>query len=238
MLSLENISGGYNAGSQVLQGISMHIAEGESVGIIGLNGCGKSTLAKAIMNILPFRDGVVKLHDTDVSNYTPVRLHKAGISMVMQGGRIFQQMTIKEHLMLVSGTKSEQGLKNAIRDVENHFGFTIFADEWKSDRKGSYLSGGEKQKLAFMMALLHKPKLLILDEVSAGLSPLALQQTASFVSQIRAGRKTSLMIIEQNISLASQLCDRLLLLERGVIDQEFRIDENFSFEKLNESIFN
>jgi len=238
MLKLENIQGGYISGSLVLQGIDLLMHPGEVVGIIGLNGCGKSTLGKAILNMLPFRSGNIFFKGLDLSRLNVHQLHDAGIGMLMQGGRVFSQMTTWEHLKFAGKSMTEKAIKNRLKEIEEQYGLIIFTAGIAFNSKGSYLSGGQKQHLALMMALLNKPKLLILDEVSAGLSPGNVLMVAEVIKKLKEDKTIGIILIEQNIKLASQLSDRLLLLERGIIDQEFKIDDTFDFNKLNENIFN
>jgi ABC-type branched-subunit amino acid transport system ATPase component len=239
MLNLNNIKGGYVSGSLVLQDISLEVKSSEVVGIIGLNGCGKSTLGKAIMNLLPFRQGSIELNGKDITLINPGQMAQAGISMMMQGGRIFRHMTVMEHCMMAAHTLNEKTIKKKLEILGVLYKTDIFTanNNWFG-QKGSYLSGGEKQKLALIMALINQPTLLILDEVSAGLSPDTLEMVTIALEHIKAGKKTGIILIEQNIRLAARLSDRLLLLERGVIDQEFRVDASFDIEKLIENIFN
>lgn len=238
MFKLENIQGGYTPGSMVLQGIDLVINPGEVVGIIGLNGCGKSTLGKAVMNLIPFRTGGVIFNGQQISNISSNRIHDAGISMVMQGGRIFPHMTIWEHFQFASNNKSDIEIKKRLKELEEQYELYTFIAENASNRRGSYLSGGEKQQLSLIMALLNKPHLLILDEISAGLSPSNLMMITNALEKLKDEGTISIMLIEQNIKLATQLSNRLLLLERGIIDQQYKIDVSFDFNILNENIFN
>lgn len=238
MLKLDNVQGGYTSGSLVLQGISLTIAKGEVVGIIGLNGCGKSTLGKAVMNMLPHRQGVVWLNDKNLTMLPTHKVKQAGLGMVMQGGRIFKQMSVKEHLHLAGNTKTELELKNNLLRTEKEYGFSIFTGDIPLNRKAGYLSGGERQQLALAMALIRQPQMLILDELSAGLSPSRLEEMAQTIEKLKASQTMGIMLIEQNIRMAVRLADRLLLLERGVIDQNFTIGPDFDMNTLNENIFN
>jgi ABC-type branched-subunit amino acid transport system ATPase component len=238
MLKLENITGGYLPGSPILNGISMEVAKGEVVGIIGLNGCGKSTLGKAIMNMLPYRTGSIWFEGKDISTVSPYEMQHSGISMIMQGGRIFKNMSIGEHIQLVTNEESIASLKKKFKEVEDLTGITKFTTDTIWKQKGSSLSGGEKQQLVLMMALLQKPKLLILDEISAGLSPDNLKITIDVISRVKDQNNFGILLIEQNLRIATQLSNRMVLIERGIIDHTFLIDENFDFNTLNENIFN
>lgn len=237
MLKLENIKGGYAKGCQILQGIDLQIKPGEVVGIIGLNGSGKSTLGKAIMNMIPFRSGQLTMNGEDISRLPVHQVQKAGISMVMQGGRVFSNMTVLEHLQFANNQLSEVILISRMKEIYERFGLEIYSLR-KSNRKASYLSGGEKQQLVLMMALLNQPELLILDEISAGLSPANQTRVIDSILKMKESNSISIILIEQNIKMATQLSDRLLILERGVIDQQFLIDNTFNINSLNINIFN
>lgn len=238
MLKLDNIQGGYTKGSQILHGIDLQIGPGEVVGIIGLNGSGKSTLGKAIMNMIPFRSGQLNFNGKDISRLPVHQIHRTGISMVLQGGRVFPNMTVWEHLQFSNSKRSKLDLNKRVAELEEEFGLGIYTAGIAANLKASYLSGGEKQKLVLMMALLNKPDLLILDEISAGLSPTNVLLVTTVLKKMIANRTMGIMLIEQNIRLATELADRLLLLERGIIDQQFDIDSTFDFNKLNKNIFN
>lgn len=238
MLKLENIQGGYIPGSLVLQGIDLEINAGEVLGIIGLNGCGKSTLGKAVMNMLPHRSGKIIFNGKDISSLSTHLLYKSGIGMVMQGGRVFPHMTVWEHLLFAADNKSEKEIKKKLSEIEELSGLTIFVSGNQLFRKGSYLSGGEKQQLALIMALINHPQLLILDEISASLSSENILKISGAIANLKSLNKMAIILIEQNIRLAAKLSKRILLLERGIIDQQFLCDETFDFNKLNENIFN
>lgn len=237
MLELKNIKGGYEPGNMVLQGINLKIASGEVVSVIGLNGCGKSTLVKAIMNMLPYRQGMVILNSVDLINLPMNRMKEMGIALVMQGGRIFPNMTIQEHLHLAGNTHNVKGLKKNLQTIDEQYGLVKFTKQLTLTCRGSYLSGGEKQQLALIMALLNEPKFLILDEISAGLSPKNISLIAEAIDNLKNQRKIGILLIEQNIKLATRLADRIILLERGIIDKEYKIDENFELSTLNNNIF-
>lgn len=238
MLTIKDIKGGYTQGSMILQGISFTIEKGEIVGIIGLNGCGKSTLGKAVMNMLPFREGKIWFNGKDISDLSTHRMKETGISMVLQGGRTFPMMTVKEHLQLAGNIKSDNELKSRIAQVAEHYGVAIISQDLPMSRKANLLSGGEKQKLALAMALMNRPEFMILDEISAGLSPVNQETVTASLEKIKASKAIGIMLIEQNIRLATRLADKLLLLERGIIDKTFKIDANFDINQLNENIFN
>jgi ABC-type branched-subunit amino acid transport system ATPase component len=147
-------------------------------------------------------------------------------------------MSVFEHLKLVSGLKNETNVSVRIEDIAKSIGITKFISSISLKSRGGYLSGGEKQILKLMMALMNNPKCLILDEISAGMSPANLEIISETVRKIKEQKSISIILIEQNIRLAQQLSDRILLLERGVIDREFLMNEEFNPSNLNENIFN
>lgn len=217
MLRLQNIQGGYAANNAVLCGIDLSVREGEVVGIIGLNGSGKSTLIKAIMNMLPQRSGVLALKGEDITSFKTHNLSQKGIALFMQGGTVFDELTIWENLLLASNNKIVE-----IELIQEYFIF-LNADrqklkQWRADR----LSGGERHQLALAMCLLKKPCLLILDEPSAGLSPVVAKGLYETLSTLQKEQKFTILLIEQNIALANDFCDRVCLLERGTIQKEFK----------------
>ena len=229
MLKLENVQGGYTKGCQILKGINLHINSGEVVGIIGMNGCGKSTLGKAVMNMLPFSTGQIIFKGKDISCLSVHQIKKAGIGMVLQGGRVFHNMTVWEHLQFACNKLSRYDINYRVDEIEDKFGFSLFGAGITSNRKAGYLSGGEKQQLVLMMALLVKPDLLILDEISSGLSPKNVTLVTKVLKNLISDRTISVMFIEQNIKLAIQLADRLILLEQGCIKQTIPIDSTFDY---------
>lgn len=226
MLKVVNVTGGYTNGCHVLYEIDLIIKPGEIVGIIGLNGCGKSTLGKAIMNMLPYRKGEIHLNDDNISNLLTYDITKRGISMVLQGGRIFKNMTVEEHFQLVansSNISSKSIIKKRLDELQGLLGIKITTH---FSSKASYLSGGEKQQLALVLALMDFPKYLILDEVSSGLSKENLINFSNVIQNLRLKTGIGIILIEQNIELARSLSDRLISLERGRIHKEYKISSN------------
>ena len=165
-LQIRNLIGGYTKKRDILHGVNLEIAEGQTVGIIGLNGSGKSTFANAVINTLPFRQGTILFNGDEVTQKTTDELSKAGIILLMQGGRVFDELSVMENLKFA--TKSNENFSDIL---------DFFA--WSNDnlrRQADQLSGGERHQLALAMCLLREPQLLILDEPSAGLAPHAVDR--------------------------------------------------------------
>lgn len=214
ILKISGLTGGYVNGIKVLRGIDLSICEGEAVGIIGLNGSGKSTLGKAIINVLPWRDGQVFFDGEDITGYPVFNLANIGIMNMLQGGQVFQNLSVWENLRLAFRGNLEgehfQRLKSLIPLLDMPSGklAKIMADK---------LSGGQRHQLALAMTLASKPKLIILDEPSAGLSPKAVNDMYSLLKEVREKCNVTIVLIEQNINKAICFCDRCIIVSQGQI---------------------
>ena len=231
LLKVSGLWGGYTKGVDILRGIDMTVREGEAVGIIGLNGSGKSTLGKAIMNMIPFRKGTIEFNGEDVTSLPTHELARKGLSIMQQGGQVFQNLSVWENLEIASASASSlEQIKDIIpllqrpkRDLQHQM-----ADK---------LSGGQKHELALAMALAADPKLVILDEPSAGLSPKAVEEMYALLEKIRKRMKVTVVLIEQNVARAVNYCDCSVLLEMGEIvltvqERDIHMIENRMFFNL------
>ena len=237
MLKIIEIKGGYTDGSQVLKGVSLEIGQGETHGIIGLNGSGKSTLGKAILNEIPFREGKIWLDGQDISDLPSWEIRNRGIGLFLQGGRVFKNMTVKEHLLIAGAQLEKNILKKRIDCLREFIQLLNFTPNKPEHRKAGLLSGGERQQLALAMVLIPQPKVLILDEPSAGLSPAVAFDLADMVSSITHEEQMATILIEQNISLAIKHSKRILLLNQGIIEQTINCSDFDVFERTNRAIF-
>lgn len=209
ILELKDIKGGYTKNVDILRGISLSVEKGETLGIIGLNGSGKSTLSKSILNMLPHQSGTIILDGEDISELSTSEIASRGISIMHQGGKVFDSLTVDENLSLAGKMSSE--FQKLIPLLQEGIG----------RRMADRLSGGQRHQLALAMALLNRPRLVILDEPSAGLSPKAVDDMYSILSTVKKELGISIILIEQNISKAISFCDRSLLIAQGQIEQEF-----------------
>lgn len=228
MLKLEHITGGYNATRDILRDISLHIRRGESIGVIGLNGSGKSTLGKAIMNRLPCRAGRIFLDGTDISKLPTARLVHHGVACLLQGAPVFDQLTVAENLRLASNGNSHCLHKFRERHAN---GFQQFFPPSKSDkreeacasrqnlhhRRADKLSGGQRHLLALACALMQQPRLLLLDEPSAGLDPAAASALYETLAKVRTATGMTILLIEQNVTFAQMFCQRVLVMRQGCL---------------------
>ena len=220
ILELKNIKGGYTKGVDILRGVNLSVENGEALGIIGLNGSGKSTLGKSIMNMLPYQSGAILFEGNDISDLSTSEIASKGISIMHQGGKVFDNMTVNENLSLAGEMDSD--FKELIPLLKENIG----------SRMADRLSGGQRHQLALAMALLNRPRLVILDEPSAGLSPKAVDDMYSILSTVKKELGISIILIEQNISKAISFCDRSLLIAQGQIEQEFTSQDIKEIEKI------
>lgn len=224
MLEIRDLNAFYGK-SHIIQGISLDVAEGEVVGILGRNGVGKTTVLRSILGLCPPRKtGLVKLGDLDLGSLPPHKIVKIGVGYVPQGRRIFPRLTVMENLILpVTEGKVEQ------LHIERVFEyFPVLKDRIK--QLGKTLSGGEQQMLAIGRAMMSDPKLIIIDEPTEGLQPSMVVAVRESIKAVY-GLGITVIIADQNLENALELCDKVHVLEKGVIRyQEKR--ENLSMKVL------
>lgn len=217
-LVIKDLHAGYVEGVDVLKGINLEIRDNEVLGVIGLNGSGKSTLGKAIMNILPHRSGRILLNGKDITILTAKDLSRLGISIMRQGGQVFTTMTVRENLDMAFGNNSDHTYREMITRL---IPMLQVNDKNLMKRTADKLSGGQRHQLALAMALATKPSLLILDEPSAGLSPVSVEMMYSLLEELKHSMNLTIILIEQNINKAISFCDRCILLSQGTIGKTF-----------------
>lgn len=221
LLRISGLWGGYKEGVDILRGIDMSVAEGEAVGIIGLNGSGKSTLGKAIMNMIPFRKGEILLGGEDITPLPTYELAQRGISIMQQGGQVFRNLSVWENLQMAFGDKMDDGfgalqeLIPMLRRPRKELSRTM------ADR----LSGGQRHQLSLAMALATRPRLVILDEPSAGLSPKAVEEMYGILGAVREKMHVTILLIEQNVAKAVGFCDRTLVMVLGQVMESTDVDD-------------
>ncbi|GAA4177434.1 ABC transporter ATP-binding protein [Gryllotalpicola koreensis] len=208
-LQTTDLVAGYIPGVNILNGCSVTVKKGEMVGIIGPNGAGKSTLLKAVFGQVSIREGSVVLNGQDITGLKAEKLVSRGVGFVPQNANVFPSLTIQENL--------EMGAFQRPKAFKERLDFVtaLFPELGKrlAQRAGS-LSGGERQMVAMSRALMMDPQVLLLDEPSAGLSPVRQDETFINVAQInRAG--VSVLLVEQNARRALQICHRGYVLDQG-----------------------
>ncbi len=212
MLELGSVDAGY-ASFQALFGVSLEVRPGEAVGVIGPNGAGKTTLMRVISGLIRPRKGTITMEGTNVLATAPHRIVSLGIAHVPENRRLFPRLTVEDNLKMGAFMPAARA-RFADRLA---FVFELFPrmKERRHQMAGT-MSGGEQQMCAIGRALMSDPKLLLLDEPSAGLAPVVVQQVFELVKRIRAGGLT-VLIVEQNVQQVLKVVDRAYLLEAGSI---------------------
>ena len=208
ILECNGIAAGYVKGLNILQGIDLVVNEGEIVSIIGPNGAGKSTLLKAIMSIIKISAGRFYINGIEKTNLPTHKIVTEGIGYVPQVANVFPSLTIEENLEI--GSWSIKHKKEALKRIYSDF--PMLSDR-KKDKAGN-LSGGQRQILALGRALITSPNLLLLDEPSAGLSPVAINEVFASIKEINDSG-VSILLVEQNAKRALAFSDRGYVLDQG-----------------------
>jgi branched-chain amino acid transport system ATP-binding protein len=209
ILVAEDITAGYVPGVDILRGCSVTLEEGELIGIIGPNGAGKSTLVKAIFGLVEVRSGSVRLDGEDIAGLAAHSLVERGVGYVPQTNNIFPSLSIRENL--------EMGVYLRPKSFRERFDevatlFPLLAE--RSEIRAGSLSGGERQMVAMARALMMSPRVLLLDEPSAGLSPVLQDDTFARAREINA-TGVSIIMVEQNARRCLQMCHRAYVLDQG-----------------------
>ena len=209
VVEVRNVTAGYIPGVNILNGCTLKAAQGELIGIIGPNGAGKSTLLKSIFGLVKVREGSIHLQGEDITNLKANKLVAKGVGFVPQTENVFPSLTIQENLEMGLYLKPK-GLKERLEFVTE-----IFPELGKrlTQRAGS-LSGGERQMVAMSRALMMGPHVMLLDEPSAGLSPVRQDEAFMRVKEINRAGVTTIMV-EQNARRCLQICDRGYVLDQG-----------------------
>jgi branched-chain amino acid transport system ATP-binding protein len=210
LLEVDRLHAGYGR-AEVLAGVSLTVAAGEAVVLLGRNGAGKSTTLKAIMGLEVERSGRILLDGRAIDGLPTHRIAQAGIGYVPEDRRIFAGLTVAENLA-VGRQPARDG--HAWSEAEIRALFPPLAAI--ADRRAGHLSGGEQQMLAIARTLMGNPRLLLLDEPSEGLAPVILERIAEAVAALKA-RGLGLVVSEQNLAFARDFADRALILETGAV---------------------
>jgi len=208
ILECNGIAAGYVKGLNILQGVDLVVHEGEIVSIIGPNGAGKSTLLKAIMSLIKVSAGRFFVNGVEKTNLATHQIVTEGIGYVPQVSNVFPSLTIEENLEI--GSWSVKNKKDALKSIYSNF---QMLSERKKDKAGN-LSGGQRQILALARALITSPDLLLLDEPSAGLSPVAINEVFATIKEINESG-VSILLVEQNAKRALAFSDRGYVLDQG-----------------------
>jgi branched-chain amino acid transport system ATP-binding protein len=197
----------YYGESHVIQGLSMHVGERETVSILGRNGVGKTTTLRSIMGLTPSRYGNISIDGKDTTKWPPHKISNLGVAYVPAERHIFPGLSVEENLKLAArpGVGNNQWTLERVYDQ-----FSILADRTKQD--GATLSGGEQQMLAIGRALISNPKIIIVDEPSQGLSPLIVELVTEVVINFCVNSGITLLVVEQNYRMALKVAERHYLM--------------------------
>ena len=208
MLDVQNVHT-YYGDSYVLQGVSLQVAEGQVVGLLGRNGMGKTTLIRSLIGFTPPRQGRVVFKGADITGWPPNRAVDLGMGLVPQGRRVFPSLTVAENLAVAA--KRPGGPWNAGRVMDL---FPRLRE--RAEHRAGKLSGGEQQMLAIARALMTNPDLLLMDEPTEGLAPLLVREVARAIADLKA-HGLSILLVEQNLAMALGVADQVHVVSRGRI---------------------
>ncbi|MEM3565283.1 MAG: ABC transporter ATP-binding protein [Candidatus Bathyarchaeia archaeon] len=231
MLEVEKVSAAYGD-LQVLRDVSLNVSTGELVAVIGSNGAGKTTLLRTISGQLYPREGRIKFFDKDISTLKPHKRAALGIAHVMEGRRLFPNLTVEENLKM--GAYLPQAWKKKDETFEIVFNLFPRLKERRSQLAGT-LSGGEQQMLAIGRALMLRPKLLLLDEPSLGIAPKLAASIFDTVKKINDVEKVAILLVEQNVLASLKLSKRAYVIENGRIVLEGAPEELLKNPKVKEA---
>jgi branched-chain amino acid transport system ATP-binding protein len=228
LLELSGLSAGYG-GVPVVREITLTVAPGEVVGLLGPNGAGKTTTLLSAMGVLPVLDGDVVFDGRSIRHLPPHRIAQSGLALVPEERGVIRQLTVGENLDLARRSRRSR----PVREV-----MAVFPalDRLLSKRAG-LISGGEQQMLALAKALLPRPRLLMVDELSHGLAPALVEKLFPAVRQLAADDGTAILLVEQLVDQALEFSDRVYVLHRGRVTLEGRSDELRSQKDVFESIY-
>jgi branched-chain amino acid transport system ATP-binding protein len=210
------------AGKPVLDDLSLTVERNEIVAVIGAPGCGKSTLLHTIFGLAPCCAGRIVFDGNDVANRSPKDSIKNGIVLVAQGGRVFRTLPVEENLHLAGYVLGDRVSTDRIAEVYDFF--PRLKD--RSRQVAGSLSGGERQMLALGMAFIPRPRMLLLDEPSTGLSPLLTDRLLDQIKTLAHKLGCAVLIVEQNVKNAMLVSDRVLVLRRGRIAYAHRVADS------------
>lgn len=229
MLKVNELHTGYGK-KPVLFGPSLEVTKSEIVAIIGPNGAGKSTILKAICGLIPVWDGKITFEDSCINSSTPAKNVKRGITFCPQGNRVFDELSVNENLQIGGIHLKKKELAGRIDDVLQLF--PMLKDRLKQN--AGTLSGGEQQMLALGRALIPKPRLLLLDEPSLGLSPNLISTAFERIQQVNRERGTAILIVEQKVRKVLKICHRVYGVKLGKVAFDGLPDELMGHKELRQ----
>lgn len=211
ILSVRGLTAGYGA-NRVLHGVDLELGQGESLGMVGLNGAGKSVTMRCVAGLLRPWSGSIHLNGVDITLESPERRVSRGLGMVPQGRGIFPGLSVEQNLRMGAYRLNGREFKRRVTEAYERF---PRLSERRTQRAGT-MSGGEQAMLALARALLGSPSLILLDEPTAGLSPAVTAEMTKLIAELNA-EGVSVLLVEQNIGVALRLSTRVLVMQKGTI---------------------
>jgi branched-chain amino acid transport system ATP-binding protein len=219
LLSIARLESGYGK-IRVLHGVDLHVSAGEVVALLGPNGAGKTTLLRALSGLLPVNSGGARFGGRNIANATPRQTAREGLVHVIEGHRVFTQLSVTDNLLLAA-----YDLPRGERAARLEQALSFFPEiAEKRHERGGALSGGQQQMLTVAQGLIRRPRLLMLDEPSAGLSPVLVDRVLDVIARLR-GDGTAVLLVEQLLEKALAVADRVYALVQGHIVLDARTGE-------------
>ena len=228
LIKIENISSG-DGSTVIVNNFSFEVEQGQILSITGSNGMGKTTLMKTIMGLIEAKEGKITFKDEDITNSSPNHRSKSGIGYVPQGREIFSSLTVEQNIMLPVYTRKKLPFSPQDKLEEIYSLFPILKE--KRNDNGSSLSGGQQQQLAIARALIFDPEIIILDEPAEGIQPSIVKFIGNTLLDLSKNSKKTFIVVEQNISLISQLNSDCILVEKGILTKKLKSSEINTVEK-------
>jgi branched-chain amino acid transport system ATP-binding protein len=216
ILELSNVEASYGP-VQALRGVSLTVEQGKIVTVLGANGAGKSTILKTISGIIDPSKGQIRFAGEEIQGREPDRIVRRGIGHAPEGREVFALLSVEENLRMGAYTRRDPD--GVAKDIEMVYGYFPILRE-RARQEAGLLSGGQQQMLAIGRALLSRPKLMLMDEPSLGLSPLLTQEIFRIIVRINREQGTTILLVEQNANMALEIGDRGYVLEVGRIVME------------------
>lgn len=230
MLEVKDIQVYYGV-IQALKGISFEVNQGEVIALIGANGAGKTTTLHTLTGIIPSKAGSITFEGKDITKIPAHKIVEMGMAHVPEGRRVFADMTVYENLLMGAYTRKDKNeIQESLKNVYKRF---PRLEERKTQRAGT-LSGGEQQMLAMGRALMSKPKLIVMDEPSMGLSPIFVNEIFDIIQEVSKSG-TTVLLVEQNAKKALSIADRAYVLETGRITLEGAADDLLNNEAVQKA---
>ena len=221
MLEVRGLHAGYGA-VRVLRDVDLHVAEGETVAVLGANGAGKSTLMQSLVGIVKPSAGAIRFEGRDIAGSPPEKIVRGGLTLVPEGRRVLARLTVRENLRMGAFARRDKG--STAEAIERYLEmFPILAE--RQNQLAGTLSGGEQQQLVICRALMGQPRLLLLDEPSLGLAPVVVEQVFELLVDLKAKEGLTVVIVEQNVSEVLEISDRAYVMEHGRLVSEGTTEE-------------